>query len=157
MKRRIGQIDLDTGELLGEYVTVAPRKKRLHQCEATWMKWFLRSFGVLKMFKRISDVRVLCAMLEKIDYENNIVVNQALIAQDLDMHRSQVSASIKRLMEVGIFTKNIKHGVHISYKLNPNYGWMGSEEARLKAVREQGANSKKITLVQPTEETKPAE
>jgi hypothetical protein len=133
MKRRIGQVDLDTGEVLGEYVTAVTRKRRSPFGES-WMASMLRGFGVFKQFKRVEDFRVLFALLEKLDYENRILINQADIAKELGMKPSNVAAAIKRLIEAGVIFKGPKAGIHNSYQLNPNYGWRGSTENHVKAL-----------------------
>lgn len=133
MKRRIGQVDLDTGEVLGEYVTAVTRKRRSPFGE-NWMASMLRGFGVFKQFKRVEDFRVLFALLEKLDYENRILINQAQIAKDLGMEDAQVNRAVKRLIEAGVLLKGPKAGIHNSYQLNPNYGWRGSAENHVKAL-----------------------
>jgi predicted transcriptional regulator len=152
MKRRIGQVDLDTGEVLGEYVTVVTRRKRGSSRES-WVALMLKGFSTFKMLKRAEDMRVLFALLEKLDFENLIVANQAKIAKDLGMESAQVNRAIKRLVEAEILTKGPKEGIHGSYRLNPNYGWRGSEENRVRALDDYRAKRTKPTKV--TEDTKP--
>jgi hypothetical protein len=90
--------------------------------------------GVLKHVKSADDLRVIWALIERLDFENLIVANQAEIARDLDMDKAQVNRSIKRLLELGVVFEGPKVGVSKSYRLNPHFGWKGSARGHRQAL-----------------------
>ena len=47
-----------------------------------------------------NDMKVMWAMLARLDYENLIQVSQAEVAQELGMNRHNVNRSIKKLIEL---------------------------------------------------------
>ena len=48
-----------------------------------------------------NDMKVMWAMLARLDYENLIQVNQAEVAEQVGMNRHNVNRSIKKLIELG--------------------------------------------------------
>ena len=71
-------------------------------------------------------MKVMWAMLARLDYENLIQVSQAEVAQELGMNRHNVNRSIKKLIELGVVLEGVRIGISLSYRLNPNFGWKGS-------------------------------
>ena len=153
--RRIGKIDLDTGELLGGHlVYVAP--KRHNGFREGWTAMLQKAFGVLKMFTRSEDLRVMMALLEQLDYENQILVNQASMARELGMEPPQVNRAIKRLLESGAILKVPKKSINCLYQLNPEFGWKGSGTNHKKALekqRKQRMKAANITGIVKTPDT----
>ena len=49
-----------------------------------------------------NDMKVMWAMLARLDYENLIQVNQAEVAEQVGMNRHNVNRSIKKLIELGV-------------------------------------------------------
>ena len=47
-------------------------------------------------------MKVMWAMLARLDYENLIQVNQAEVAEQVGMNRHNVNRSIKKLIELGV-------------------------------------------------------
>ena len=47
-----------------------------------------------------NDMKVMWAMLARLDYENLIQVSQAEVAQELGMNRHNVNRSIKKLLSL---------------------------------------------------------
>ena len=133
-RRRISQIDLETGEVLEGYVAyLAP--KRQNGFQGRWLAMGQDdALDMLMQCKRLDDVRVLAALLKELDYENLIIANQAAIARKLGMHRQHVSGAIKRLVDSGAILKGPKLGMNCSYQLNPNFGWKGSAKNHVKAL-----------------------
>ena len=84
------------------------------------------ALDVLAQFKRVEDFRVLMLLLKHLDYENLITANQAEIARELDMKRSNVNSAVKRLISVGAILEGPKVGTSRTYRLNPHFGWKGS-------------------------------
>ena len=65
-----------------------------------------------------NDMKVMWAMLARLDYENLIQVNQAEVAEQVGMNRHNVNRSIKKLIELGVVLEGVKIGVSRSYRLN---------------------------------------
>jgi predicted transcriptional regulator len=136
-RRRIRQIDSETGEVLEGYVAYLFPKRQ----NGFRGRWFAvgqdNALDMIMQSKRLGDTRVLAALLKELDYENLIIANQADIARKLEMQPSNVSSAIKRLVEAGVILKGPKHGTSCSYKLNPEFGWKGSAKNHVKALDEQ--------------------
>ena len=49
-----------------------------------------------------NDMKVMWAMLARLDYENLIQVNQSEVAEQVGMNRHHVNRSIKKLIELGV-------------------------------------------------------
>lgn len=69
--------------------------------------------------------RVLDYMFGKLGFENYICIQQKEICEALDLHKSDVSDSIKLLLSKGIILPGPKLGRSKSYRLNSDYGWKG--------------------------------
>ena len=72
--------------------------------------------------------RVLIYLLGRLDFENFIQVSQSEIAQELDLHRSDVSNCISLLHNKGILIKGPKAGRSYCFRLNPAYRWKGKSD-----------------------------
>ena len=83
-----------------------------------------------------NDMKVMWAMLARLDYENLIQVNQAEVAEQVGMNRHHVNRSIKKLIELGVVLEGVKIGISRSYRLNPNFGWKGSAKGHREALHE---------------------
>lgn len=83
------------------------------------------------------DFRVFLGLVAHIDFENLLVLNQAELARELDMHRQHVQRSIKRLMATGAILEGPRIGVSRSYRFNPNFGWKGSAKNHVTALDEE--------------------
>ena len=55
-----------------------------------------------KQFTTGNDMKVMWAMLARLDYENLIQVNQAEVSEQVGMNRHNVNRSIKKLIELGV-------------------------------------------------------
>ena len=83
-----------------------------------------------------NDMKVMWAMLARLDYENLIQVNQAEVSEQVGMNRHNVNRSIKKLIELGVILEGVKIGISRSYRLNPNFGWKGSAKGHREALHE---------------------
>lgn len=150
MKKRIGQFDRETGEILENGFVAYIVPKRENGFGKRWFAMAQDALDILEQFTRIEDFRVLMALLKRLDYENLITTNQAEIARDLNMHRSSVNQAIKRLIAVGAVIEGQKVGTSRTYRLNPNFGWKGSAKnhnAALDAERKARMERANITGV----------
>ena len=55
-----------------------------------------------------NDMKVMWAMLARLDYENLIQVNQAEVSEQVGMNRHNVNRSIK-LIELGVILEGVKN------------------------------------------------
>lgn len=69
--------------------------------------------------------RVLIYLLSRLDFENFIAVPQTEIAIALDLHKANVSRSIRLLISKGILIEGPRAGGALALRLNPHWGWKG--------------------------------
>ena len=62
-----------------------------------------------------NDMKVMWAMLARLDYENLIQVNQAEVSEQVGMNRHNVNRSIKKLIELGVILEGVKIGISRSW------------------------------------------
>lgn len=71
----------------------------------------------------LADLRVWCALLERLEETNRIVVSQKTVAKRLGMTPQAVSRSIRKLIELGWV-----HRVELNvWRLDVDLGWNGKE------------------------------
>jgi hypothetical protein len=125
MNKRVGSIDLETGELLvGVQVWVGVKHSPYGR------RWFMANQDALRLIASDKELtlephRVLWLLLGRLDFENWIHVPQSEVARALEMQRSHVSRAIKLLVKKGIILKSPNTGKLYAYRLNPHYGWKG--------------------------------
>lgn len=132
-QKRVGSVDLETGEILTHVLVAVPKK--VPNGFGGWAAMSLNAATVLKGIKDIEQQRVFWALIERLDFENYINVVQAEIAKDLGMHKQNVNRAIKELVEQDIILKGPKVGRNVTYRLNPNIGWRGSAQNHQQALR----------------------
>ena len=136
MNRHMQQIDQQTGEVVEGFVAyVVPKRKNGFQ--KGWMAMAQEAMMMLAQSNLTgNDMKVMWAMLARLDYENLIQVNQAEVAEQVGMNRHHVNRSIKKLIKLGVVLEGVKIGISRSYRLNPNFGWKGSAKGhRERAAR----------------------
>ena len=118
MNRHMQQIDHQTGEVVEGFVAyVVPKRKNGFQ--KGWMAMAQEAMMMLAQSNLTgNDMKVMWAMLARLDYENLIQVNQAEVAEQVGMNRHNVNRSIKKLIELGVVLEGVKIGVSRSYRLN---------------------------------------
>lgn len=123
--RRLGTIDLDTGEVLEEGVNVWVNAKV--KWKEDWFMGFQEAFIEVASDKDMTQemTRVWLYMLGKLAFENWIAIQQKEIASKLDMKPSNVSRALNNLVKKGLIIKGPKLGRSSAYKLNSKYGWKG--------------------------------
>ena len=134
MPRRVGQYDLDTGEIVEGYIAVLQPKRR-----NGFDRHFSMNQDALDILARElegSDFKVLFKLLAVLDYENLIQVSQVEIAKSLGMRPPHVNRSIKHLVSLGCLLEGPKIGRSVSYRLNPSFGWKGSAANHKKALKD---------------------
>ena len=135
MRKKLIQLDADTGEEQDGVLAWVPRKK----INGFGNRWFAMNQNIiesLSLLRGEESHRVLWAVLGKLDFENFIMLNQAEIARDLDMHRQHVNRAIKQLETLTILLRGPKSGKAITFRLNPNFGWKGQSNKHITALDE---------------------
>lgn len=69
--------------------------------------------------------RVLLYLLSRLDFENFIAVPQKNIAEQLELHKSDVSKAVRLLIRKGILIEGPRAGGALALRLNPHWGWKG--------------------------------
>ena len=131
--KRVGQIDLDTGEEIGSFVAVIrPKQKSTFQRHFT-----MNQAALLTIANELNheQMRVLMALLAELDYENYIQVAQTDISIALKMQKANVSRAIKNLLEFGIILEGPRIGRSKTYRRNPQFGWKGTVSNHKKALK----------------------
>lgn len=134
-RKRMGQVDLDTGELLEEgfIAYVAPKRQNAF---GSWIAMAQEMFmTVANIGLNNTDLRVYMALLSQLDFENLLVLNQSELASKLGLQRQNFNKSVQRLIKEGIILQGPKIGVSRSFRLNPTYGWKGTASNHKKAVK----------------------
>ena len=76
-----------------------------------------------------NDMKVMVAMLARLDYENLIQVNQAEVSEQVGMNRHNVNRSIKKLIELGVILEGVKIGISRSTGLTLTSGGKAQPKA----------------------------
>lgn len=128
---------MNTGEVIGEGFVAYVVPKRKNGFREGWVAMAQGALAIFKQMTNVDDFRVLMALLERLDFENLLVVSQAEIARDLEMHRQHVQRSIKRLIAMEALLEGPRIGINRSYRLNPHFGWKGSAKNHVIALHEE--------------------
>ncbi len=136
-------VDQETGEILSDerYIFLAvPMREKIKE------DWLMTFQDALEVIAKDRDLRgepraVLDYLMSKLSFDNFIAVEQSVISVELIIHKSNVSRSIKMLVEKGIIEKGPRIGRTYAYKLNPFYGWKG----RVKNLKDE--RKKRLTVV----------
>ena len=146
--RRMGTVDLDTGEIFEGGVPVWVKAK------VKWSEGFVMGFQE-SLIEIAADkdmthemTRVWLMLLGKISFENWVAIPQKEISEKLNMHKSNVSKAIKKLIDKGLLLKGPKLGHTSSYKINSHHAWKGSvknlKNDRLGQIKDFYEETKKI-------------
>jgi hypothetical protein len=133
-ERRIGSVDLKTGELL-EGVNVWVGRKIVSPYGSQWMQVNQEALAEIAADKDLGAEawRVFAYLNSRLDFENLIVVQQTEIAAVLSMKPQAVSRAMRMLIGKQIILRGPKIGSVGSYRLNPHYGWKGKVQNLTKA------------------------
>ena len=136
MDSKFHQVDLDTGEVVDGFVAVLQPKRK----NAFYTGWFAVSQEALMHLAKsdlgLQETKVLFALLSKLDFENYILITQKDIAEELNMKKTNVSSSIKFLVEKGILIRGPKVQRSYTYRLDATFGWKGSAKKHHEALQE---------------------
>jgi len=134
---RLGQVDMATGEILegATLAVVFPRRRNgfttgwVAMAQDPLMKLAQADLGAVAM-------RVLFALLAKLDFENYLVVSHSELAAELELLRPNVSRAVARLVDEGVLLVGPRVHSKGTYTLNPAYGWKGSARGHQDALQE---------------------
>ena len=135
VKKRLGTIDLDTGELVEGVPVWVGGRPRIHE---GWLMTFQEALEELAKDKDLKGEhwRVFSYLLSQLDFENFIQVPQKKIAEALGMNKVSVSRAIALLSEKKIILRGPKVARSSCFRLNPNYGWKGKVKNFKEAQRD---------------------
>jgi len=139
-KRTIRQVDAETGEPLeGEFVAIVARR-RTNGFQQGWVAMAQAPLDLLADDPHISgeELRVLLKILGRLDFNNLLVLNQADLARQMNLHRQAVQRGIRRLVARKVVLEGPRIGVSRSYRLNPRFGWKGSAKGHVVALNDAG-------------------
>lgn len=134
---RIGQVDMSTGELLEGATLAVFYPKRKNGFGTGWLAMAQEPLMQLAQADLGKEaMRVLFAVLAKLDYENWISINQAELGRALGIKPSNMSRAVARLVKEGVLLAGPKLQAKGTYALNPQYGWKGSAKGHRDALLE---------------------
>lgn len=137
-RRVIEQFDAVTGEVLEGSMVFVPDKKK----SAFGRDWFAMAQSALAFLAENRGVlgeegfAVFCTIASKLDFENYIQINQAMLARQIGMKPANFSRAMKRLIALEIIIRGPKVGVSQTYRMNPSVGWKGSAKNHFDALTE---------------------
>ena len=82
-----------------------------------------------------NDMKVMWAMLARLDYENLIQVNQAEVSEQVGMNRHNVNRSIKKLIELGVILRASKSALAALTSLTLTSGGKAQPKGHREALR----------------------
>lgn len=124
IRKNLGQVDLNTGEVQEGFVVLVPTKNRLKDRFTMLTGQALLMLAADSSLKQ-EDWRVLVAYWGSMDFENIIQTSQKDIAEILGMKKENVSRATKKLVSKNILIEESKEGRSKRYRLNTVYGWKG--------------------------------
>ncbi len=122
-KRKLGLVDLETGEVLPGVPCYFPAKVRVQGWFMGWQVGFERLASDPEL--TLEAHRVMNMLLANLDFDNYIQITQKEISEALGMKKQNVSRAMKLLVDKGIIIKGPRSGRIATYRLNEFYGWKG--------------------------------
>jgi hypothetical protein len=152
-ERRIGSVDLNTGELL-DGINVWFGRKFASPYGRDWMQVNQNALVEIAADKDIGAeaLRVFLYLNGRLDFENLIAVPQVEVAEALGLKRQAVNRAIKLLVAKGIIVRAAQTGRGVTaLRLNPHYGWKG----KVRNLRQ--ARQTRLQVVEASEPEKDAD
>lgn len=129
MKRRLGHLDLDTGEVLENLNVFAIAPKRRN---GFGKRWFAMSMDAGKMLAGMrkelggEGYAVLHYLTSVLDYENEVFISKTDLAKEMGMLRPNLCRAFKKLETSGLVRERRRVGNMRAYVLSPEIAWRGS-------------------------------
>lgn len=140
MKKPIGVVGIDhqTGEII-PLTILQTRAKEVYDFQEhgkDWMAMTLRAAEILSTV-RIGEQaqRVMWALIARVEFENRIAVPQAELAEKLNMSRQEISAAMKKLVELGAIEQTGQIGTMKVWRINPAWAWRGKAKSHKEAMK----------------------
>jgi len=73
------------------------------------------------------DLKILLKILSQLDFDNYWHVEQKYLAEEMGLDRSNLSKTIRKLVDLGILYRDTKKGKTRSYRLNPTIAHKGAK------------------------------
>lgn len=135
--QRVTHSVMDTGEIMEGAVLGMFFPKRQNGFGTGWVAMAQNAMMELaRSDLGAQDMRVLFAVLAKLDFENFLLLTIADLAKEIGMQRSHASDSIAKLEKLGVLIRGPKAGRSSTFRLNPSFGWKGSASNHQKALRD---------------------
>lgn len=132
-----GYVNKKTGEIYEDHVAVLLPKRR-----TAFTGLYGDNFMIVAQHALINiasdpemtmePTRVFMYLFSKLDFDNYIQVAQVQIAKDLRMQKQNVNKAIKILENKEILLKGPKNGRSKFWRLNPEYGYKGNPNNKVK-------------------------
>lgn len=145
-----GYVDKYTGEEYGFPVIVGRKRSPYGK------GWVMNSQEALEIVAKDKEIkgetyRVLFFICARLDFENWVQISGTEIANELGMHRQNVSEAMKILEAKEIILRGPKVGRSYAFMLNPEFGWKGKvvhlEKYRKEEWKEKSIESRKNFIV----------
>lgn len=125
MRKRIGIVDLDTGEIEdGVPVWVARRPRSPYDGWVTMNQAFLEELATREDVHG-ETLRMFVFLSARLSFQNQVLLTQQEIATALRMRRQNVGRAMNKLEELGAILRGPRVGRSYAWRLNPNAGWKG--------------------------------
>lgn len=148
MKRVVGSV-METGEIMDGAVLGMFFPKRQNGFREGWVAMAQEPMMALaKSDLGAQEMRVLFAVLAKLDFENFLLLSVSDLAKEIGMQRPNVSSAISKLESFCVLVRGPKAGRSSTFRLNPSFGWRGSASNHQKALKER-MRASNITGVVP--------
>ncbi len=146
-----GYEDIHTGEKYGFPVIVGRKKSPYLE------GWVMNNQEAMRILAKDKDIkgethRVLWYIGGILDFENWVHISITEIAEELELHRQNVSRAIKLLEKKEIILRGPKVGRSHTFMLNPYFGWKGKVKNLEKYREDRYKNkecSQKISVEEP--------
>ena len=143
---KVEYLDVETGEYISKEISEEELVAKLEWKDRSRHRKIIRQYygekimifqAILKKaVKELSndELKVFNYMLGIMDFENWIHIPQKEIAEDIGLHKVNVSKAIKGLEKKG-YIEVYKKGRSNYYRINPEIAWKGKERAHIKVLR----------------------
>ena len=124
-KRYIMVTDEETGKIKGCF----PLKKK--NLGNGWIALYQEVITQVAKEKLTGEQSsVFLYLLGKVDFENYLTINQIEMAEELGIHRVNVTKAIKKLKELNIIVEGPRAGLNKTYRLNPYVAHKGTNRKK---------------------------
>lgn len=121
-------VDDSTGQVI-DYQLVLVRR-RTKSIFSSYAAMSIDAFKALSEIRSGVQLRVLMRLLAELDFENWIRIKQADIASEMGLDAANMSKAIAGLVKREVLLR----GPDRTLRLNPLYGWRGSNKAHKQAI-----------------------